>query len=85
MAMIDDVKAQIADAKNATDNIAADVTRILAKIQDILDGQAGAVDAAVTAALTEVQNDLTPLVSQLQGVAAEVPEDAPEPEPTPEP
>lgn len=75
LATKDQVLAQIADAKSATDNVAGDVSRIKAKLDGIISDNQGAIDGAVSAALQDVSDGLAPLVTQLQGVAAETPED----------
>jgi ABC-type transporter Mla subunit MlaD len=76
MATLDDVKAQLAEANSATDNIADDVSRLKDKIDQAIADTQGQVDAAVSAALQEVSDELGGHVSRLQAVAAETPEDA---------
>lgn len=75
MATLDDVKAQLAEANSATDNIADDVSRLKDKIDQAIADTQGQVDAAVSAALQEVSDELGGHVSRLQAVAAETPED----------
>jgi hypothetical protein len=75
MATLDDVKAQLAEANSATDNIADDVSRLKDKIDQAIADTQGQVDAAVSAALQEVSDGLGGHVSRLQAVASETPED----------
>lgn len=74
MATLEEVQAQVTAAGEATNNIAADVQRLKDQIDSILAGEQGRIDAAVQAALQQVSDQMTPLVTQLQGVASETPE-----------
>lgn len=83
MATQQEIQAQLDEANNSTNNIAEDVARLKERLDQALADNSAELDAAVSSALQEVSDGLTPLVSRLQGVAAETPEDVEPPaEPT---
>lgn len=79
MATLAQVNAKLDAADVSTNNIAADVAGLKAKLDAAIVDTAGQVDTAVSAALQAVSDGLDPLVGKLQGVASSTPEDAPVP------
>jgi chromosome segregation ATPase len=69
MAKLDEIKAQIAQANEATNNIAEDINLLKQK----LDAAIANSDGALQSQLQEVSDALAPLVTRLQDVAGQTP------------
>ena len=65
MALVDELKAELVKANDATNNIAADIVRLNERL---------AAGTLTEAEATEIRNELSALAVRLEGVAAVTPE-----------
>ena len=77
MATLDDVKAQIAAAKDATNDIASDIRGLKAQLDAAIANAQGQVDSAVQEQLQQVSDNLQPLVTRLEDVASQTDTETP--------
>lgn len=70
MAKLDEIKAQVAQANAATNDIASDIQQLKAQLDSAIGNIQGQIDQAVSGQLQEVSDALTPLVSRLESVAS---------------
>lgn len=77
MATLDDVKAQQAQTAAAIGNIGGDVAGLKTKIDELLAGNQGEIDAAVAAVLQEVSDGMAPIVESAQALADATPDAEP--------
>lgn len=70
MATLDDIKAQIAQANTATNDIANDIKQLKQQLDSAISNIQGQIDDQIQGKLQEVSDALTPLVSRLEDVAS---------------
>lgn len=70
MAKLDEIKAQIASANAATNDIASDIQQLKAQLDAAISNIQSQIDEAAQGQLQEVSDALTPLVTKLENVAS---------------
>lgn len=71
MATLDDIKAQIAQANESTNDIASDIRALKTQLDQAISSAQGQVDAQVQEQLQQVSDALQPLVTRLEDVAGQ--------------
>lgn len=70
MAKLDEIKAQIAQANTATNDIANDIQQLKAQLDSAISNIQSQIDEAAQGQLQEVSDALQPLVTRLESVAS---------------